>query len=1313
MSNKSTDVTLNIKARNLAGKTLAEINDQVEQLAKNNDTQATSAERAARSMSTLNAESRQLAGAYRELSRREGLAAAFVEQRKQIGATAAKLKELTATYKQMQAGGGGTLIGFSDADIKKVGREIIQVERDLTRMVASNQKAGAALEKLGVDATDTTGSLAKLQQSVARAGDAYKASEAEIRSHANAQQRSSEVTAEAARRQAAAAREQEAAASRIRAIGTRGGELSALRADIEARSAVARATDVQAEAARRLAAEQAEATAKQERATAAIREATTAYDSVKQRRIQIIETLMAESVAQERAAAAGLKRRNILVAESRAEAESAARKERLAALLRRLSTETDQNTGAVNRNSAANRKAGSDLALFSDVGRKSLGTYQRLRGQILGLTAAYVGFYQVINTTQKAIAATNRNASLQVGLRTINNGDAAAAASDYAFLRKEADRLGLVFDTLAPQYANVAIAGRALGLNTTQMRDLFSDTATAAAAMNLSVEDTEGVFRAMTQIFSKGKVQAEELRGQLGDRLPGAVVKFAQANNIALSDLDKMLEQGTVGVDFLIKGIQGYAATYDKELDNISTRLQAYINRATNAYNDFLRSLLTGANDQKLKDAFARIEGFFQSRQGEEFAGALAKAFGAAIDVFIALADNIDIVVELVKIFIGLQVLKFLNDTVIGVVSLYTKLGTLKSAFDGTAKAALLASGATSTFTGRLKLLGLTLAPIAAGLAAVTGGVYFYIRGINEATKRTEQFADALSDLTFAKSEEQITSGLSKASEEVQALSADIEDLSGLLDKAASSNPLSNLPAQAQLVAKGFATVGAAEDALAEAQRRRSVLIDESISKQLRLQDVIAERQAQEAKDREAPLPGLLGGDGDAKVKDTSKADRNAENRRLTAARAISKELLDLDQAVLDARLSGEVRTAAEVQQIYAVAVDKIASETEERYLKLQQLAQASFAAAGINTPATETGDARADAEAMIAAAERLGLAEAANLRMAIERVEQLRLARNEKAFETSETQDIEVIERQINDLLDQRGAKIDYYNAMREAGLIGEVDAYNAINATQDGYNQRIAALVQTIMPLLQAIGPDDARFAWAQKLIADFDVLLVKQRQYTIGQRVLINLGGQFAAGAASAIVTLGRGLATAIQGANSLGDAFKNAADAFRTFAADFLQQIAEMILQAIILQAIKNAISGGSGGYWDAAIGALAGTNHTGGIVSGAGAGPKRKVNAAVFAGAQRFHTGGLPGLRAGEVATILKKGEEVVPEDNPRHIANAGGGGGNVNIDMITTLDPVDVTSAGLRSGRKTIVNDLQTLFRGDKNGFKSALGIRN
>jgi len=54
----------------------------------------------------------------------------------------------------------------------------------------------------------------------------------------------------------------------------------------------------------------------------------------------------------------------------------------------------------------------------------------------------------------------------------------------------------------------------------------------------------------------------------------------------------------------------------------------------------------------------------------------------------------------------------------------------------------------------------------------------------------------------------------------------------------------------------------------------------------------------------------------------------------------------------------------------------------------------------------------------------------------------------------------------------------------------------------------------------------------------------------------------------------------------------------------------------------------------------------GTYHRGGLV-GQPSG-RRRADPGVFAGAQRFHAGGMPGLRPGEVPAILQKGELVLP-----------------------------------------------------------------
>jgi tape measure domain-containing protein len=49
---------------------------------------------------------------------------------------------------------------------------------------------------------------------------------------------------------------------------------------------------------------------------------------------------------------------------------------------------------------------------------------------------------------------------------------------------------------------------------------------------------------AFTQMASKGRVQAEELRGQLGDRLPGAEQMFADALGVNTQQLDKLMKNG-------------------------------------------------------------------------------------------------------------------------------------------------------------------------------------------------------------------------------------------------------------------------------------------------------------------------------------------------------------------------------------------------------------------------------------------------------------------------------------------------------------------------------------------------------------------------------------------------------------------------------------------------------------------------------------------------------------------------------------------------------------------------------------------------
>jgi|ADGO01.1.fsa_nt_gi tape measure domain len=116
-------------------------------------------------------------------------------------------------------------------------------------------------------------------------------------------------------------------------------------------------------------------------------------------------------------------------------------------------------------------------------------------------------------------------------------------------------------------------------------RDIFNAVSEAAAVMKLSAEQTEGTFLALGQMISKGNVQAEELRGQLGERLPGAFNIFARAIGVSTKQLNKMLQDGEVIAE---KTLPLFAAelrrTFSPGVLSASNSFNANMNR----FNNFL-----------------------------------------------------------------------------------------------------------------------------------------------------------------------------------------------------------------------------------------------------------------------------------------------------------------------------------------------------------------------------------------------------------------------------------------------------------------------------------------------------------------------------------------------------------------------------------------------------------------------------------------------------------------------------------------------------------------------------------------------------
>lgn len=165
----------------------------------------------------------------------------------------------------------------------------------------------------------------------------------------------------------------------------------------------------------------------------------------------------------------------------------------------------------------------------------------------LGVTAA-VGVGQQIKASAEYAASVSR---LEIALKAVTK-----TSEDYAkaqdIIKKASTELNIPIDVATKQFTQLSASVLGSGYDIGVAETAFRGVSEAIKATGGNADDVKSGIRAMSQIFGKGKLSAEELSGQLGERLAGAVVKFAKANDMTLEALQKNLRDGTVGLDKVV-----------------------------------------------------------------------------------------------------------------------------------------------------------------------------------------------------------------------------------------------------------------------------------------------------------------------------------------------------------------------------------------------------------------------------------------------------------------------------------------------------------------------------------------------------------------------------------------------------------------------------------------------------------------------------------------------------------------------------------------------------------------------------------------
>ena len=209
----------------------------------------------------------------------------------------------------------------------------------------------------------------------------------------------------------------------------------------------------------------------------------------------------------------------------------------------------------------------------------------------LGAFGISLGAFGVVQFTRSVVTA---GLQMERYERTLKfaTGSQEDAEREMGFLRKEADRLGLSLQSLVGDYANLAAASKGTELQGQGTRDIFIAVNEAARVLGLTAEQRTGALRALEQMISKGNVQAEELRGQLGERLPGAFQIAARAMNVTTEELNDMLERGDVAAtDLLPKLAKELHRTFGPEVVNAVDGAQAAFERFNTAFFELKASI--------------------------------------------------------------------------------------------------------------------------------------------------------------------------------------------------------------------------------------------------------------------------------------------------------------------------------------------------------------------------------------------------------------------------------------------------------------------------------------------------------------------------------------------------------------------------------------------------------------------------------------------------------------------------------------------------------------------------------------------------
>lgn len=326
-----------------------------------------------------------------------------------------------------------------------------------------------------------------------------------------------------------------------------------------------------------------------------------------------------------------------------------------------------------------------------------------IAGLIGGITAAVVGIGKL---AQSSVLAEQEISKITSAI-TIATGSTVAAGVEFDKLTQFSLDLNQNLALVGRQYSQLAAAARGTALEGDEIRNVFQSIVKAGTALRLESTAIAGAIKAVEQSISKGVVQAEELRGQLGERIPGVFRIAAEAMGITTQALDEMLRKGQVlAEDLLPKLADRLDEIFGERAQQAARTFTGAVNRVNTTWLLFSARLddVVGVSDL-LRESL----------------------FGLS-NLLLTMRDNLDVVVGSIGALVGVVAALAAPSIIRGVTALAGAVRNLAAGFT------LL-----TLVTSPIAALGTALGRIVTIAAAATAGFFAFRAAVSDTAKSIEQ----------------------------------------------------------------------------------------------------------------------------------------------------------------------------------------------------------------------------------------------------------------------------------------------------------------------------------------------------------------------------------------------------------------------------------------------------------------------------------------------------------------------------------------------------------------------------------------------